>query len=105
MTNISEAVNVLQLKLMNEDYPGMVIRIESHTDSRGTLTYNDKLSIDRANSTYQYLIDNGVAPERITAHEGFGERRLTNGCDGSVNCEENKHQLNRRTEFIIIKMQ
>ncbi|WP_242120298.1 OmpA family protein [Aestuariivivens sediminicola] len=93
------------VKLMNEDYPGMVIRIESHTDSRGTLTYNDKLSIDRANSTYEYLISKGVDPSRITAHEGFGERRLTNGCDGSVNCEENKHQLNRRTEFIIIKMQ
>ncbi|RED49305.1 OmpA family protein [Seonamhaeicola aphaedonensis] len=93
------------VKLMNETYPGMVIRIESHTDSRGTLSYNDKLSIDRANSTYQYLIDNGVDAARITAHEGFGERRLTNGCDGSVNCEENSHQLNRRTEFIIIKME
>ena len=93
------------VKLMNEDYLGMVIRIESHTDSRGTLSYNDKLSIDRANSTYEYLIENGVDAARITAHEGFGERRLTNGCDGSVDCEENKHQLNRRTEFIIIKMQ
>ncbi|WP_035483540.1 OmpA family protein [Gaetbulibacter saemankumensis] len=93
------------VKMMNEDYPGMVIRIESHTDSRGSLTYNDKLSIDRANSTYEYLISQGVDSSRITAYEGFGERRLTNGCDGSVNCEENKHQLNRRTEFIIIKMQ
>ena len=90
---------------MNEDYPGMVIRIESHTDSRGTLTYNDKLSIDRANSTYEYLVSQGVDPARITAHEGFGERRLTNGCDGSENCEEDAHQLNRRTEFIIIQMQ
>ena len=93
------------VKLMNEDYPGMVIRIESHTDSRGTLTYNDKLSIDRANSTYEYLVSQGVDPARITAHEGFGERRLTNGCDGSENCEEDAHQLNRRTEFIIIQMQ
>jgi outer membrane protein OmpA-like peptidoglycan-associated protein len=93
------------VKLMNEDYPGMVIRIESHTDSRGTLTYNDKLSIDRANSTYEYLINNGVDPSRITAHEGFGERRLTNGCEDGERCEEAKHQLNRRTEFIIIKMQ
>ena len=92
------------VKLMNETYPEMVIRIESHTDSRGTLSYNDKLSIDRANSTYEYLISNGVDQSRITAHEGFGERRLTNGCDGSVNCEEDNHQLNRRTQFIILKM-
>lgn len=93
------------VKLMNEDYPGMVIRLESHTDARGSLSYNDRLSIDRANSTYQYLIDNGVDPARITAHEGFGERRLTNGCEDGEKCEEDKHQLNRRTEFIIIKMQ
>ena len=93
------------VKLMNDDYPGMVIRIESHTDSRGTLSYNDKLSIDRANSTYEYLINNGVDKSRITEHQGFGERRLTNGCDGSVNCEEDNHQVNRRTHFIIIKMQ
>ncbi|MBD0832816.1 OmpA family protein [Aestuariibaculum sp. TT11] len=91
--------------LMVNQYPDMVIRIESHTDSRGSLSYNDKLSIDRANSTYEYLISKGVAPERITAHEGFGERRLTNGCDGSEDCEEEAHQLNRRTQFIVIKME
>ncbi|WP_370479808.1 OmpA family protein [Tamlana flava] len=91
--------------LMQNQYPDMVIRIESHTDSRGSLSYNDKLSIDRANSTYEYLISKGIAPERITAHEGFGERRLTNGCDGSDDCEEEAHQLNRRTQFIVIKME
>ncbi|WP_345004559.1 OmpA family protein [Snuella lapsa] len=92
------------VNLMLNEYPGMVIRIESHTDSRGDLTYNDKLSIDRANSTYEYLISKGIDPARITEHQGFGERRLTNGCDGSVDCEESNHQLNRRTEFIVIKM-
>ena len=91
--------------LMLNKYPDMVIRIESHTDSRGTLSYNDKLSIDRANSTYEYLISKGVKTERITAHEGFGERRLTNGCEGNSKCEEEAHQLNRRTQFIVIKME
>ncbi len=91
--------------LMQNDYPEMVIRIESHTDSRGKLSYNDKLSIDRANSTYEYLISNGIAPERITAHEGFGERRLTNGCEDGEDCEEEQHQLNRRTQFIVVQME
>ncbi len=91
--------------LMLNDYPEMVIRIESHTDSRGKLSYNDKLSIDRANSTYEYLISHGIAPERITEHEGFGERRLTNGCEDGINCEEKDHQLNRRTQFIVVKME
>ena len=91
--------------LMLNDYPDMVIRIESHTDSRGALTYNDKLSIDRANSTYAYLISKGINPKRITAHEGFGERRLTNGCEDGENCEEEEHQLNRRTQFIVVQME
>src|SRR5690606_18300053 len=78
--------------LMQNRYPEMVIRIESHTDSRGTLSYNDKLSIDRANATYEYLISKGIDPSRITAHEGFGERRLTNGCEDGANCEESDHQ-------------
>lgn len=93
------------VNLMVNEYPEMVIRIESHTDSRGKLSYNDKLSIDRANATYEYLISKGVAAERITEHQGFGERRLTNGCEDGENCEEEDHQLNRRTQFIVIKME
>ncbi len=93
------------VSLMLNDYPEMVIRIESHTDSRGALTYNDKLSIDRANSTYEYLISKGVDPARITEHQGFGERRLTNGCEDGEDCEEEAHQLNRRTQFIVVKME
>ncbi|MEL0456228.1 OmpA family protein [Flavobacteriaceae bacterium SZ-1-7] len=93
------------VNLMQNDYPEMVIRIESHTDSRGNLSYNDKLSIDRANATYDYLISKGIDPARITEHQGFGERRLTNGCEDGVNCEEEQHQLNRRTQFIVVQME
>lgn len=93
------------VNLMTNDYPDMVIRIESHTDSRGALTYNDKLSIDRANSTYKYLVSKGIKPARITEHKGYGERRLTNGCEDGENCEEADHQLNRRTQFIVVKME
>ncbi|WP_445738746.1 OmpA family protein [Mariniflexile sp.] len=93
------------VKLMTVDYPDMVIRIEAHTDSRGTLDYNDKLSTNRANSTYEYLISKGLDPSRITEHKGYGERRLINDCADGVDCEEEKHQLNRRTEFIVVKME
>lgn len=93
------------VNLMNNEYPNMVIRIESHTDSRGTISYNDRLSIDRANATYEYLVANGVASKRITEHKGFGERQLTNGCEDRAKCEENDHQLNRRTQFIVVKME
>ena len=91
--------------LMMNKYPNMVIKIESHTDSRGTSAYNDKLSKERANATYKYLIANGVDASRITEYNGFGERKLTNDCDGTTNCTEDQHQLNRRTQFIVVKME
>lgn len=89
--------------LMNK-YPGMVIRLESHTDSRANDQYNIALSNRRAKSTYEYIISKGINPERITAYEGFGETQLVNKCKNGVPCSEAEHQLNRRTEFIIVKM-
>ncbi len=91
--------------LMMNTYKDMVIRIESHTDSRGPEEYNVILSAERAKATYKYLIDRGIAAERITEYLGFGELRLVNDCDGSIECTEDQHQLNRRTQFIVIKME
>jgi outer membrane protein OmpA-like peptidoglycan-associated protein len=89
--------------LMNK-YPGMVIRLESHTDSRAPDMYNIKLSERRAKSTYDYIISHGIDASRITEYEGFGETQLVNKCSNGVKCTKAEHQLNRRTEFIIIKM-
>lgn len=89
--------------LMNK-YPEMVIRLESHTDSRADDQYNMDLSNKRAKSTYDYIISKGINSERITKYEGFGESQLVNKCSNGVKCTEAEHQLNRRTEFIIIKM-
>ena len=92
------------IDLLTLQYPNMSIKVASHTDSRGSASYNDRLSIDRANSTYQYLISNGLSKERVIAHDGYGEKRLTNGCTDEVHCEEPEHQKNRRTDFTILKM-
>lgn len=93
------------VNLLTEVYPSMVIRIESHTDSRGRSRYNIKLSEERAKATYDYLIQHGVSADRIESYKGFGETRLVNDCDGSKPCTEAQHQMNRRTQFIIIKME
>lgn len=93
------------VNLMNNEYPKMVIKIESHTDSRGPIEYNDTLSKERANATYKYLISRGIDPIRITEHQGFGERRLVNNCNDTADCSEAEHQLNRRTQFIIVKIE
>ncbi len=90
--------------LMLNKYPEMTIKIESHTDSRGTTTYNNILSTRRANATYSYLISKGISATRIIEYKGYGEEKLTNGCDGTIRCTEAQHKLNRRTNFIVIKV-
>ena len=91
------------VSLMNK-YPGMVIRLESHTDSRANDQYNFALSNRRAKSTYEYIISNGIDASRITKYEGFGETQLVNKCSNGVKCTKDEHQLNRRTEFVVLKM-
>lgn len=91
------------VEVMNE-YETMVIKIESHTDSRGKKAYNKYLSDKRAKSTRDYLLSQGISPDRIQSAIGYGEERLLNGCDGTVRCTPAQHQINRRSEFIIVKM-
>jgi len=62
------------------EYPTMVIKIESHTDSRGKRAYNKYLSDRRAKSTREYILSKGIAPERIESAIGYGEERLLNEC-------------------------
>lgn len=91
------------VRIMTEN-PTMVIKIESHTDSRGNAVYNKYLSDRRAKSTRNYIISKGIDPKRIESAIGYGEERLLNECDGTVRCSKEKHQLNRRSEFIILNM-
>lgn len=86
-----------------EEYPKMKIDIRSHTDSRASHKYNDQLSDRRAKSTLQWLIDQGIDASRLTA-KGYGERQLVNQCADGVKCTEEEHQENRRSEFVIVKI-
>lgn len=85
-----------------QKFPNLKIKIESHTDSRGSDKYNLKLSDDRAKSTMEYLISKGISPERIESAIGFGETRPKNGCTNGTKCSEDEFLLNRRSDFIII---
>lgn len=80
--------------------PTIKIVLRSHTDSYGSDAYNLALSQRRAESTKEYLVQEGIAASRITA-KGLGESELLNGCADGVECSEEQHQENRRTEFII----
>ena len=80
-------------------YPEMIIRAESHTDSRGPASYNKLLSERRAKSTAQYVISMGIDESRISG-VGMGEEDPEIDC--SAGCSKDEYAKNRRSEFIII---
>lgn len=84
-------------------FPNIRIKIESHTDSRGKDAYNLKLSDERAKSTRDYIVQQGIDASRIESAIGYGESRLINKCKNGVKCTEEEHLLNRRSDFIIIQ--
>jgi len=96
------AVELAKILEVMKEYPTLEIDVRSHTDSRQTSKYNISLSERRAKSTIKWLVENGVAPNRLTG-KGYGETQLLNSCADDVPCSEEEHQANRRSEFIITK--
>lgn len=94
---LSKVVFVMQ------KFPNIRIKIESHTDSRGKDAYNLKLSDNRAKSTRDYILSQGIDASRIESAIGYGETRLVNRCKNGVKCSEEEHAQNRRSDFIIIQ--
>jgi outer membrane protein OmpA-like peptidoglycan-associated protein/tetratricopeptide (TPR) repeat protein len=93
----SESANELDrlIKLLTEN-PTLKIELGSHTDSKGSDEYNQKLSQSRSQSVVTYLIGKGIATDRLVA-KGYGETVpvATNDTDAG-------RQENRRTEFKIL---
>lgn len=98
------AVELQKIVEVMKKYPEMKIEIGSHTDSRASFEYNETLSQRRASSTRNWIISQGIEANRITA-KGYGESRLVNECSDGVPCSEEKHQANRRSEFIILELE
>lgn len=95
------SLNIL-VKLMKEN-PSIHVELSSHTDCRGKDAYNMKLSQKRAESAVNYIISQDIRADRIYA-KGYGESQLLNQCKNGVKCSEEEHQLNRRTEFKVVKI-
>ena len=85
------------------DNPNIKLELGSHTDSRATSEYNQKLSQRRAESAVSYIISKGITPTRIVA-KGYGEIQLVNQCADGIPCSEEEHQANRRTEFKVLEV-
>ena len=112
------------VKLLN-DNPNVTIELSAHTDYKGSDQYNERLSQRRAESVVNYLIDHGIAADRLTP-KGYGEgkpktikRKVAEKYpflkEGDVLTEEfianlkdeaqqdSCNQLNRRTEFTVLR--
>lgn len=102
-------IRILGMRDLNEiayfllDNPEISVVLESHTDSRGSRGYNQKLSQRRAQSAVDYLVSRGVPRKRIAA-KGFGESQLLNDCADGKDCAENLHQANRRTDVRVVNI-
>ncbi|TJZ49876.1 OmpA family protein [Sphingobacterium olei] len=90
-----------QLVATMRDNPTLRIELSSHTDSRGSDSYNEKLSQRRAQSAVDYIVTRGIARDRMVA-KGYGEKRLVNKCSNGVPCSVADHQANRRTEVEVL---
>lgn len=114
-----------ELVTLLENNPNVTIELGSHCDFRGSDKYNEKLSQKRAESVVNYLIEQGIDAERLTA-KGYGESSpksilkkvtekypflkendvLTEQFINAIQSEEEQeicHQLNRRTEFRVLR--
>ena len=111
------------VRLLNEN-PNITIELSAHTDSRGSDQYNERLSQQRAESVVNYLIEHGIAADRLTP-KGYGEGRpkhikrkvaekyeflkegdvLSEAFITTLPEEQQElcHQLNRRTEFRVLR--
>ena len=111
------------VRLLNEN-PNITIELSAHTDCRGSEVYNERLSQRRAESVVAYLIEHGIAADRLTP-KGYGEGKpkqikrktaekypflkegdvLTESLIATLSEERQElcHQLNRRTEFIVLR--
>jgi outer membrane protein OmpA-like peptidoglycan-associated protein/tetratricopeptide (TPR) repeat protein/uncharacterized protein GlcG (DUF336 family) len=101
------AVELDKIVAVMKQYPNMKIELISHTDCRMPEDYNQRLSLNRAIASKNYLVAHGISSNRLTG-KGLGESQLAVDCqcdsDDNSKCSEAQHQLNRRTEFIILSL-
>jgi outer membrane protein OmpA-like peptidoglycan-associated protein len=82
-------------------FPQLRLRIETHTDSRGSSSSNNRLSQDRSDAIRDYLIKNGVSSKNIVKSIGYGEDVIKNSCVNGAYCLDFLHKQNERTLIVV----
>ena len=89
-----------QLVALMKANPEMKVELSSHTDERGTVPYNQKLSQRRAQSAVDYIVSKGIDQLKIKAI-GYGKSQLIYKSTATHKCTPEEHRQNRRTEIFI----
>ncbi|MCB9233219.1 MAG: carboxypeptidase regulatory-like domain-containing protein [Bacteroidia bacterium] len=101
-------LDLLSKRDLNEIYyfmvhnPNAVLEVRSFTDSRGGDEYNRVLSIKRSKAVEEFILSRRQIPKDRIKSIGFGESVLVNDCDDGVDCTEEQHSENRRTEIVVL---
>ncbi|WP_289644327.1 OmpA family protein [Maribacter aestuarii] len=82
-------------------FPELQLKIETHTDSRGSTSYNKQLSQSRSDAIKTYLLENGLSTSNIVEAVGYGEDMIRNNCTNGVYCLDFLHKQNERTYFVV----
>ncbi|SFI80254.1 OmpA family protein [Myroides guanonis] len=82
--------------------PTVKVRVNAHTDTRGSSDYNDWLSSRRAARVKKWLIENGGIEKERIEELYFGKTQLSNSCKDGILCSKEQHQENRRCDFEIV---
>jgi outer membrane protein OmpA-like peptidoglycan-associated protein len=84
-----------------QKYPFLRLQIDSDTDSRGSTSYNERLSKNRSMEVFFYLKNQGITASRmeIDWHE---ESRIANRCSDGEACSDDQHQANRRSVLTLV---
>lgn len=99
----SENQELKSLAELMKQNTSMEIELAAYTDSRGDSNYNLELSLKRAEKAKAFLMQQGINGKRIQTF-GFGESKLRNHCKDGVECSEEDHAYNRRTEVTVSRM-
>lgn len=98
----ADAEKVLEnAAVLLKKYPFLRLQIDSDTDSRGTVAYNERLSKNRSMSAFFYLKNEGIAADRMEI-AWYEESRIANRCGDGEACSDDQHQANRRSVLTLL---
>lgn len=86
------------------NFPNLRLAIASHTNSKGSSSYNQKLSQSRSDAVKAYVLNKGVSKSAIVESLGYGEEKLINNCVNGAYCLDFLHKQNERTLIKVFKM-